>query len=83
MTYDRAEIVDYPTMNRCLITYGAAIATRDLLDDDEKNFGVLHGRIITNITMYKGDDDLAGHIGMPDVEIDNKSPKQFDILGKE
>ncbi|KAJ6114752.1 hypothetical protein N7486_000530 [Penicillium sp. IBT 16267x] len=78
-------VASYPAMNRCLITYGAAIATRDLLDDDERNYGkygILFGRIITNITMYEDDDDLTDPIVVPDTEVDNKSPNPFDILGK-
>ncbi|RAK98563.1 uncharacterized protein BO80DRAFT_466986 [Aspergillus ibericus CBS 121593] len=79
-----AKIVSYPKMNRCLITLGAAITTRDQLDNEE-NLGVLYGRIITNITILDDDDndDLADPVRTLDAAVENKYPNSpLDMLGK-
>lgn len=41
-------------MNRCLVTLGALITTRDQLAD--ATLGVLYGRLIQNITLLDDDD---------------------------
>lgn len=84
MIMHRAEVASYPKMNRCLITLGALITTRDQLDVEE-NLGSLYGRVITNITMLDDgdDDDLTYPIRTLDMEVDNKSPNPpLDILDK-